>query len=101
MRVLSKKEAFILLEKKFSLLKPLDVIDVCHGTKRHAALVTQVSHEGRNFSFIPLDRKTCSELLSSRVPLSEEATNREVTVSLPRTEDEQHPMWNTIQEQGT
>lgn len=89
LRVLSKEEAFCLLNRKFEVLKEKVVIDVCYEDIRLPAIVLSIDKNKRSFTILPLDKEGIETMLSGGLP-------EPVTISLPSSPDVEHPCWNEV-----
>lgn len=89
LKILSKEEAFCLLNRKFDVLKEKTVIDVCYDHIRLPAIVLSIDKNQRSFIILPLNREGIDTMLSGGRPES-------VTIKLPLSPDIPHPCWNEI-----
>ena len=94
MKILTKEESFMLLQRKFAELKEFDVIDLCYKDERYPAIVSHVDHPARSFRVLPMKREVVEDLIKFGL------TNLEdfVKVQLPDDPSHVHPMWNKIGE---
>lgn len=89
MKSLTKEESFQIMTLKFAQLRVHQIIDLCHDNERFPALILEVDHLKRTFSYLRLDKMT------SKIAQQADEENTK-TVLLPSVASEVHPMWNLV-----
>jgi len=88
-KVLTKDEAFELLNAKFDNLKPWEIIELCHDGRRFPAIVSGILRQERKFWVVELTPEIIDQILVRH-------HDQEIEVPLPESADETHPMWNSM-----
>lgn len=98
LNILSKEQAFQLMERNYEALRPHQIIDLMHEGRRCPAYVRGVYRGSRSFLAVLLDRQAVREVDAFALGGDQPPRMRTVEVALPDAPCDSHPMWNTLQD---